>query len=236
MPKKFLREYFVFSKKERNGTLALLFILCILIIVLLIVQNIQPKSELNLAQVQKKLDSLKNIQTHKKTTSPKKLKHQNTPSYSNNIKEEATFTKTFNTHKTHTLTRVEINTSDSAILVDSANIRTYLAKNIIKYRSLLGGYYNISQLKEVYGVKEKSYTYLKKVCFVDSSKINKININTITFKKLLSHPYFDYDTVKKIINQRKKEPISPKSLKNLLKQDLYIKIAPYLYFNEPSGT
>lgn len=236
MFKQFFQEYFRFTKRERRGTLWLLVILFISIIIKLFVSNLKPKSNLDFSMIQTKLDSLEKLKKDKKQNpvftnikdtilaAPDKYLHSKTPTY--NTKYEKGSISVITPKK------IELNASDSVTMVDSANIRTYLAHNIIKYRSLLGGFYTINQLQEVYGVKESSLSYLLKVCYVDSSQITKLNVNESSFKELLRHPYLEYETVKKVVNARKENTLTPKSLQDLLGQELYIKIAPYLEYYE----
>jgi DNA uptake protein ComE-like DNA-binding protein len=99
---------------------------------------------------------------------------------------------------------VEINSADSAALVQKLLLPSWLAQRILKYRKLLGGFYSCEQLLEVYGMKSSTYNAVRKFVLVDTTKIRKINLNTATFKQLLHHPYIDYETTKKLINARRK--------------------------------
>jgi hypothetical protein len=54
---------------------------------------------------------------------------------------------------------------------------------------LLGGYYAITQLGEVYGVDEEKYASLSPWFTVDASLIERIPINTMSVDSLKSHPY-----------------------------------------------
>ncbi len=100
--------------------------------------------------------------------------------------------------------KVEINSADSAVLVQKLLLPSWMARRILKYRKLLGGFYSRRQLLEVYGVKSATYENVKNYVLVDTSKIKKLNLNTATFKQLLHHPYIDYETTKKLVNARRK--------------------------------
>jgi DNA uptake protein ComE-like DNA-binding protein len=126
----------------------------------------------------------------------------------------------------------EINTADSAVFVRSLGISPWIASRIIKYRTLLGGFADAEQLKEVYGFKASEYEQIKSYIRVDTSLIRKININKADFKEILRHPYISYEITKKIVNYRS-ENESFKSLEELTEQEilspsLYIKLKPYL--------
>jgi len=101
--------------------------------------------------------------------------------------------------------RVEINSVDSAVLVQKLQLPPWLARRILKYRTLLGGFYSRTQLREVYGMETATYDAIKTFVRIDTSKIKKTDLNKATFKQLLHHPYIDYETTKKLVNARRKE-------------------------------
>ncbi len=99
--------------------------------------------------------------------------------------------------------KVEINSADSATLVQKLQLPSWLVRRILKYRTLLGGFYSRTQLLEVYGMKTSTYDAIKSFVRIDTSKIRKTNLNTATFKQLLHHPYISYETTKKLVNARR---------------------------------
>ncbi|VAW28389.1 hypothetical protein MNBD_BACTEROID07-376 [hydrothermal vent metagenome] len=106
--------------------------------------------------------------------------------------------------KRATRMKVEINSADSVVLVQKLLLPPWLARRILKYRTLLGGFYSRTQLREVYGMKTATYDAVKDFVKIDATKIRKINLNLATFKQLLHHPYIDYETTKKLVNFRRK--------------------------------
>ncbi len=97
---------------------------------------------------------------------------------------------------------LEINTIDSIGFLDLYGIGPVFASRIVKYRKLLGGYYQCDQLLEVYGMDSSRYLGFKANIRVDNSHMQKLDINTSSFKDLLRHPYLDYDAVKKVVAYR----------------------------------
>jgi DNA uptake protein ComE-like DNA-binding protein len=100
---------------------------------------------------------------------------------------------------------IEINTADSAQLVELYGIGPAFALRILKYRGMLGGFFSPEQLLEVYGMDSVRYEGIAKNIKVDSSTIARINVNEADFKTLLHHPYLDYETVKQICNYREQQ-------------------------------
>lgn len=97
---------------------------------------------------------------------------------------------------------VDLNTADSVTLLTLYGVGPSFAKRIIKYRNLLGGFYNKNQLLEVYGFDQGKLDKIEANCEVNSSGIKRININTVRTDELKKHPYLDYYTAKAIVDQR----------------------------------
>jgi len=97
---------------------------------------------------------------------------------------------------------VDLNTADSVTLLTLYGVGPSFAKRIIKYRNLLGGFYDKSQLLEVYGFDQGKLDKIDAFCEVSSGGITRININSIRVDELKKHPYLDYYTAKAIVDQR----------------------------------
>lgn len=113
----------------------------------------------------------------------------------------------------------DINTSDSAALVNNLHLNPKIAHTIIKFRKLLGGFYSIEQLKEVYGLSQKTYDEIVSFIIADTSIIEKLDLNNSTFKEFVRHPYFDYETTKKIFDHKESKG-NFKSLNELIESGI----------------
>ena len=69
---------------------------------------------------------------------------------------------------------VDLNSADSITLLTLYGIGPSFARRIIKYRNLLGGFYNKSQLLEVYGFDQDKLDKIEDFCEVSSSGIKKL--------------------------------------------------------------
>jgi len=134
---------------------------------------------------------------------------------------------------------IDINNCDTTGLMSLKGIGSILSKRILKYREVLGGFYRIEQLKEVYGVTAETYDMIKDNVVVSSlERIKKININEIDAHSLAKHPYLSPKDAKLIVNYRLQHG-SYTNIEDLAKigtlSDLAIaKIAPYLIFENDS--
>jgi DNA uptake protein ComE-like DNA-binding protein len=99
---------------------------------------------------------------------------------------------------------VELNSADTALLKKIPGIGSSFAKRITGYRRLLGGYYRIEQLQEVYGMYEELYTRLVPWFSIDTALIEPLNANTASLDRLRAHPYIDSYQAIAIVELRKK--------------------------------
>ena len=101
-------------------------------------------------------------------------------------------------------TVVELNTADTTILKKVPGIGSAFAKRIVGYRNLLGGYYSVTQLSEVYGIDEEKYNSLVTWFSADPSFISALAVNNLSQDSLRRHPYINYNQAK-IISQLRKQ-------------------------------
>jgi DNA uptake protein ComE-like DNA-binding protein len=129
---------------------------------------------------------------------------------------------------------VDINRCDTSDLIRLPGIGQVLSLRIIKYRQLLGGYAIKEQLREVYGLKPETYETIKENITVDTSCIEKIEINSADFKKLIRMPYFEKSQVNSILKFREVEgrirSIEELVENKLIGEETAKKVKPYLSF------
>lgn len=125
---------------------------------------------------------------------------------------------------------IDLNTADTTDLKKIPGIGSAYAAAIVRYRSQLGGYITVDQLKEI-GIPSKTYEWLK----VSSGNITRLKVNLSSFASLNRHPYLNFYQTKAIVEHRRKYG----SLKNAGQLRLYSafpphdlqRIEPYLDFS-----
>ncbi|GHV37725.1 hypothetical protein FACS1894178_9410 [Bacteroidia bacterium] len=117
-------------------------------------------------------------------------------------------TSTYNT--TRKIFTVEVNTADTLDLQEIRGIGSILAKRIVNYRNLLGGFVAKEQLLEVWGIDSIKYAAVKDAFVLKTVKITKINLNVIDIQTLKKHPYMDYYLAKAIVQDREKNGLFEK--------------------------
>jgi hypothetical protein len=135
--------------------------------------------------------------------------------------------------------KIEINSADSLKLLDLRGIGPAFAGRIIKYRRALGGFAELGQLREVYGMDSIRYDGFIVQLKIDTAHLKKLDVNRATFKELLAHPYLDYEQVKALCRFRDRKGIlsSPGELwaAGVLADSLREKLLPYLFAGKDSA-
>jgi DNA uptake protein ComE-like DNA-binding protein len=129
---------------------------------------------------------------------------------------------------------VELNTADTNALKALRGIGSFYAREIVKYRSELGGYHNIGQLLELWKMEPDKIDAFANRVYIDPEFIQTIKINQLTSQELSKHPYISLHLASKLIYSRESEG-KFKDLKDLQKrklvnEELSSKLAPYLDF------
>jgi competence ComEA-like helix-hairpin-helix protein len=131
-------------------------------------------------------------------------------------------------------TVIELNASDTTQLMKIPGIGPAFARRITSYRNNLGGFYRKEQLQEVYGMYEELYEKISPFIKINLDEIITIQANAASIDKLKSHPYLNFYQAKAIVEMRKKkgklENISDLSLLEEFTEDDLEKIKHYLAF------
>lgn len=92
------------------------------------------------------------------------------------------------------ITTVDINKATLKDFTAIEGVDEYISERIIKYRSKLQGFSFKEQLFEVWGLDElMANKILSTFSIKNKPIIKKVNINTASFKEVLSNPYIDYE-------------------------------------------
>ena len=92
------------------------------------------------------------------------------------------------------ITTVDINKATLKDFTAIEGVDEYMSERIIKYRSKLQGFSFKEQLFEVWGLDELMVNKILSTFSIKNKPIiKKVNINTASFKEVLSNPYIDYE-------------------------------------------
>lgn len=129
---------------------------------------------------------------------------------------------------------VSLNDADSLELLQLKGIGPVFAGRILKYRERLGGFAQLEQLLEVFGMDSVRMEQLRPQMVVDTALIRKIAINKLPVTELRLHPYIGYKQAQVIAEYRKQHGnyINFASLSKVIVLSAVTlnKIAPYISF------
>ncbi|MEO0403848.1 MAG: helix-hairpin-helix domain-containing protein [Bacteroidota bacterium] len=131
--------------------------------------------------------------------------------------------------------RLNLNECDSLDLIKIRGIGGYYAGRIISYRNALGGFVQMDQIKEMYGLREEAFQALVENGFVNG-EVDCLDVNEGTPDELSAHPYISYKQAKVAVNYRRKNGLFMNE-DDLLKCIVFDKsdlrrLKPYLCFND----
>ncbi|MEI2823593.1 MAG: helix-hairpin-helix domain-containing protein [Chitinophagaceae bacterium] len=145
-----------------------------------------------------------------------------------------TIYKPTNTTKSNSKTYriIEINMADTSDFISLPGIGSKLAWRIVNFRDKLGGFYNINQIAETYGLPDSTFQKIKSYLKLTDPNVKKININTASVDELKTHPYIRYQLARPIVAYREQHGLfsKPEDLKKIMivTDEVFLKIAPYL--------
>lgn len=99
-------------------------------------------------------------------------------------------------NKFRSLTKVDVNTADTALLRRVPGIGGKISEAIVTYRKKLGGFYSVEQLRELKIVSPELLEWFE---VSSSPDIQRLNINKASFQALNSHPYISYEQTKALL-------------------------------------
>jgi competence ComEA-like helix-hairpin-helix protein len=127
---------------------------------------------------------------------------------------------------------VDLNETDTSLLIALPGIGSKLATRILNFREKLGGFYSVEQVKEVFGLPDSTFQKIKPFLRCDSSQIHKLNINTADESMLKDHPYIKWNLARAIVNYRHQHGVYDRLDKlmeiDIISADIFQKISPYL--------
>lgn len=130
------------------------------------------------------------------------------------------------------ITLINLNTADTTEFIKIYGVGAFYAKQIIRYREKLGGFFKKEQLFEVWKMTPEAYDKIKDHVFISEKDVKRININSVTIEELKVHPYLKWNQANSIIKMR----IQRNGFKNieeikesvLIDSETYEKLFPYL--------
>lgn len=127
---------------------------------------------------------------------------------------------------------VDLNVADTFDLQEIRGIGSVYARRIVAHREKLGGFVQLEQLREVWGIDSLTYARMLPSVYIASPVLRKINLNQADIKTLRNHPYLDYYQAKEIYLHRMRhgdfQSVEQVRDVNLMDAETFARVAPYL--------
>jgi DNA uptake protein ComE-like DNA-binding protein len=226
--KEVIEEYFVFSKRERLGIYVLSFItIMVWAIPYFFASDDTIEDVFQITYLQ--IDSARE-QLIKQQQAYKQVKYIN-------WNGKVAMSENQNTTRfiPKQIVVLDVNMADSVELERLPAIGEKLSSRIVRYRDRLGGFMELAQLKEVYGLSDSTYQIISPLLKIAKDfKPRQIDINKAEYSDLRKHPYTNNTFIKLVLAYRKIHGnfTSQVDLEKVEQVDKLVlnKLAPYLVY------
>ncbi len=127
---------------------------------------------------------------------------------------------------------LDINTATAEDLMQIPSIGRSLPYRIINFREKLGGFFDLNQLKQTWGMTDSIYQIIIPFLKTQSSTIKKININTANEYEMSRTSFISKEIAKAIIMYRNQHGLfqNVEDIKKIvfINEETFLKISPYL--------
>lgn len=201
-----IKVFLTFSKKERRGIYLLLVIAMLLWVLPVFFAAENPPEELleitplQLHEAKKLLSTKRDSLAYQRKfrsnypTAVKQDRQHFFRDYSYREEKEAT------PRQQRIPVLINLNEADSTQLEALPGIGERLSARIIKYRDRLGGFHDVGQLKEVYGLQDSVLLVLASRVFVPPGGfIKKLAVNKCSYADFRHHPYMGHVFAKSLV-------------------------------------
>jgi DNA uptake protein ComE-like DNA-binding protein len=128
----------------------------------------------------------------------------------------------------------DINSADTSAFIALPGIGSKLAARIVLFRDRLGGFYEVEQIREVYGLQDSVFQKISPLLKCNGNNVRKININDAEKEVLKGHPYIRWEIANALVAYRDQHGSfhSAEDLGKLenIDRDALKKIMPYISF------
>lgn len=193
------RDLFYFSKSERRALTLLSFLILGAWLLLWVTEPKEEPVPLTVVAPKFQTDSVPKLKSQDTVRNIPRTVSKPHSSYSEKRRFQKPFTsssKRSQSKKFPAGTQVELNQADSLTLQKVPGIGPVFSRRIIKYRALLGGFYAVHQLAEVYGIDADKYAALEPWFTVDTALIRPLAVNQADYRTLIRHPYLNKQQTK----------------------------------------
>ena len=97
---------------------------------------------------------------------------------------------------------IDVNTAEAEEWQLLSGIGPTYARLIVEYRTNLGGFLDIEQVRSVYGLPDSTFQKIRPQLTFSPVEIRQLSINTATSNELKKHPFLKWRQAQIIVNYR----------------------------------
>jgi DNA uptake protein ComE-like DNA-binding protein len=130
------------------------------------------------------------------------------------------------------LALIDLNVADTSDLTAIHGIGPYYASKIISKRNEIGGFLSLEMFKESVNLKEEVYALIETNCIFNPKNIQKVNVNTVSKKRLQQIPFMSWEAASLILKERARVKLTGLDFipKNYLNEEERQKVLYYIDF------
>ncbi|MCX6245369.1 MAG: helix-hairpin-helix domain-containing protein [Bacteroidetes bacterium] len=197
-----IKDYFTFNRKEQRGIFVLLTILMLLVIGNEVAPLVIKAKPVDFSGFEKEIAAFEKAMARADSNAELEKKNRYKGFGYRSAAGSTDSGKSLKPYPKEVFI-IELNSADTFELQRLRGIGSSFARRIVKYRERLGGFISKKQLLEIWGMDTSRYNAIDEHLTVNPDSVHKIDLNTVTFKEMLSHPYFPFEVTKAIMLYRK---------------------------------
>ena len=136
----------------------------------------------------------------------------------------------------HQHRKIDINTADSSHWKGLYGIGPVLAGRIVRFREALGGFADIEQVAQTYGLPDSTFSRIRSQLVSKTGNLEKIELNRAAEASLASHPYLNYRQARAIVRYREEHgfftDVEALAATGVISPEDLQKLKPYLSFDK----
>lgn len=130
---------------------------------------------------------------------------------------------------------IDVNEADSLDWLQLPGIGPMYTRRILRFRAKLGGFHDLNQIRETYGLPDTTFERIKPYLELRGRPQPWINLNTADLETLSAHPYISQALARHIIAFRQQhggfqQEMDLKQVR-LINDSLWRKLVPYIIIN-----
>lgn len=198
-----IKDYLSFNKSEQRGIFIMLLLMTGLLVTDMVLQGREPDRQADISGFSSEIDAFNRELAIADSLEILEKQLRRAGDFKSGKGDSLFSTDRQTPYKKEDPWTVDLNRADTLDLQRLRGIGPAFARRIVKYRDRLGGFTTPSQLLEVFGMDAGKLEMIRDHVMVGEYPVRQIDLNTVTFKEMMAHPYFPYEITRNLMIYRK---------------------------------